>query len=125
VSAEMYMQKESISCLKPVMLIAALFNILSFARLRSIFDKTFTIPVVSYTNLGLLDSELLRFGNTEIKDAFLTAAVKYVPYFQITMSSYKEICTLSCNMYGTDKDRKRIKSILESFDKELKENTEE
>lgn len=125
VSTGMYRQKDSLSCLKPVMLIAPIYNLLSFKKLHSIFDKKFTIPVVSYTNLGLLDNELLRFGNTEIKDAYLTAAVKYVPYFQLTMSSYNGSCTISCNMYGTDKDRNRIRSILESFEKDISENTKE
>lgn len=123
VSGEMKRQKSDISCIKPVMLLGIGFRLLSFAKLRKVFNDSFTIPVVSYTNLGVLDRELLVFGNTEITDAYLTGAVKYVPYFQISVSSYDETITLTCNMYGTDDDRNRIRSILELFENEMSDNT--
>lgn len=123
VSAEMKRQKSDTSCIKPVLLFGLGFKLLSFKRLQSVFNNSFTIPVVSYTNLGVLDKQLLSFGDMETTDAFITAAVKYVPYFQITISSFDDVCTLSSSMYGTAEDREKIKRLLERFVNDIAENT--
>ena len=122
VSCEMKHQKSSHSCVKPVMVLTIAYRMFTFAYLKKLFSKSFTIPVVSYTNLGKIEKNRLGFGKTAITNAVMTGAVKYVPYFQITVSSFDEICTLSCNMYGTGNDRDRIKSLLKLFEKEILSN---
>jgi len=95
------------------------FHLLSYQKMQKIFGKIFTIPVISYTNIGIIDSKLLKFANADILDVFVTGAIKYVPYFQVAVSTYEERCTLSCNLYGTTKDMVWIKSFLEELSKEL------
>ncbi len=122
VSGEMKSQKSDKSCVKPVMILGAAYRIFSFAHLQKFFAKSFTLPVVSYTNLGIIEKSRLSFEKAEVLDAYLTGAVKYVPYFQISVSSFDGTCTLSCNMYGTEEDRAKIKSLLSSFENEISEN---
>lgn len=119
VSAQMRGQKRSDECLKPVKLLSALFKLLPFHTLRKTFGRAFTIPVISYTNLGILDENRLRLNDTEITAAFLTGAIKYVPYFQIAASTFRGTMTLTSNLHGTPEDRIRIGQILQAVENEM------
>lgn len=119
VSSQMKVQKESSSCLKSVIMLELVFHLLPFRVIQKIFGKLFTIPVTSYTNLGVIDKHVLRFGQTGIADAVLTGAIKYAPYFQIAVSTYDDACTLSCNLHGTPHDQVRIERFLEGMMGEL------
>ena len=52
---------------------------------------------------------------------YLTGAIKQVPYFQIAVSTYEGVCTISSNLYGTENDKKNIEQFLFDMRKELKE----
>lgn len=119
VSHQMKKQKENKNHLKPIMLLEFVFHIVPFRILQKSFHKLFTIPVVSYTNLGIIDKKSLQFGNTDIMEAFLTGAVKYVPYFQIAISTFDDNCTISCNLHGTTKDKIWIEAFLQEIKKEI------
>jgi NRPS condensation-like uncharacterized protein len=54
-----------------------------------------------------------------VKEAYLTGAVKYEPYFQVAVSTFDDNCTLSCNMYGTKHDRELLESFLAEMSDEL------
>jgi NRPS condensation-like uncharacterized protein len=119
VAGEMEKQKSSKACLKGIMLLEILSRVLPFGVLQKNFNKFFTIPVTSYTNLGVIDKKLFRFDGVVITDAYLTGAIKVVPYFQVSVSTYNNCCTLSCNLHGTQQDRACIERFLEWMDKEL------
>lgn len=84
-------------------------------------NEVFTIPVVSYTNLGVIDKKQLNFDNIEISHIYLTGAIKHVPYFQIAVSTYNGVCTISSNLFGSENDKKNIIYFLNEMKKELKE----
>jgi Uncharacterized protein containing a NRPS condensation (elongation) domain len=119
VSKQMKIQKMSIGCLKSVVMLEFVFHALPFKVIQGVFHNIFTIPVISFTNLGIIDKKLLRFGDTGIEDVYITGAVKYVPYFQIAISTYDDRCTISCNLHGTNQDRQWIEGFLEELSKEL------
>lgn len=119
ISSQMKAQKDNLACLKPLMLLMIAFKILPFRVLQDLFPKIFTIPKISYSNLGVLEKDRLRFGTQMPSDAFLTGAIKYIPYFQVAISSYDGMLTLSSNLYGTGKDKETIVSILKELHKEL------
>lgn len=119
VSKQMNAQKESRSCLKSMISMALSFRLIPFSVMRSAFTKVFTIPVVSYTNLGVIDQKTLKFGSLTATDAFLTGAVKRVPYFQIAISTFDGCCTLSSNMFGTADDRAAADRFLAEVRDEL------
>jgi NRPS condensation-like uncharacterized protein len=112
VSEQMKRQKQSDSCLKSIIMLEAAFKFLPFSLLQAKFDKVFTIPVLSYTNIGIIDDEKFRFANLEITDAFITSAIKHVPYFQIAVTSFKNRLTMSCNLHGTQQDKEQIEDFL-------------
>lgn len=112
-------QKDSTACLKGPLLYGLLYPFVSFRWLERNFSKLFTIPITSFTNLGVLDAKLLRFAGTSVTQAYMTAAIKRVPYFQITASTFEGCCTLTCNLYGTAQDRADIERFLEDMGNEL------
>lgn len=118
-SLQMRRQKEAGNCLKPVLLLDALFHILPLRVLQRMFHRVFKIPVLSYTNLGILKKEALRFGGFAVTGAFLTGAVKYVPYFQVAVSTFDGVMTLSCNLHGTLQDETDIAVFLKEMHDEM------
>jgi NRPS condensation-like uncharacterized protein len=119
VSSQLAEQKTSNACLKSVLLVEFAFRWIPFCFMKRLFPQLFTIPVTSYTNLGLLDAECLRFGTASVTGGLLTGAVKYSPYFQISVSSFEQTLTLSCNLYGTASDCATADAMLESVISEL------
>ncbi len=119
VSNQMKQQKSNDSCLKPVMMLELAMRFLPFRLMQKVFYQIFTIPVLSYTNLGIMDENRFRFKGTAIKDVYLTGAVKYVPYFQIAVSTYENVCTLSSNLYGTPEDEIHMNQFLVAVKNEL------
>lgn len=119
ISFQMNAQKSSKACLKGPILLNLLFHILPFYSLQRLFYSKFTIPVISYSNLGIIDQDLLRFGSNEVSEAYISGAVKYFPYFQVTASTFGGCCTLSSSFHGTERDKKTIEEFLEEMEREL------
>jgi NRPS condensation-like uncharacterized protein len=119
VAGQMQQQKSSTNCLKGVMLLEFIFRVFPFRAVQKILRKTHTIPVVSFTNLGVIDKQRLHFGVIGINDAYMTGAIRHVPYFQMAVSTYDDSCTLSSNLHGTPQDKVTIKDFLIQVQQEL------
>lgn len=119
ITRQMQAQKESLSCLKSMLSMQLAFRAIPFFILQSIFGKVFTMPVISYTNLGVIDQDALSFKGVRVTDACLTGAVKRVPYFQVAICTFDGRCTLSCNMFGTPDDRAKAEGFLKEVREEL------
>ncbi len=122
VSGQMSFQKQSNACLKGPMLFHMLFHILPFPAVQKSFLRISPVPVTSYTNLGILENDRLCFGGHVIEDAFISTAVKKVPYFQLSVSTYQGRCTLTSSLYGSEEDREFISGILNQIVQEIRLN---
>ena len=76
-------------------------------------------PLISMTNMGILDSTRISFGDQRPSDAFLCGSIKYKPYFQLALSSFDGELTLSVNLLGSNSDRDRIQSLFDEIEDEL------
>lgn len=119
VSRQMQEQKHSDACLKGPVLYHALFHLLPFAVMRKLFFKISPIPVISFTNLGTIGTEEFRFGDLSIEDAFIATAVKHVPSFQLSASTYEGRCTLTSSLYGTQADEETVARFLDRVEAEM------
>lgn len=119
VSDQLKSQKASNNCLKPVMTLELLSHIVPFHTMHAQFSKAYTVPIISYTNLGIVNADLLVFGDLAVEAAFLTGTIKYAPYFQLSISTYRQRCTLTSNMYGTKEDKRFIEQFLADVKNEL------
>lgn len=118
VASQLSEQKGSMNCLKGPMLLEFLFSVMPYPAVKKMFEKTFFIPVVSFTNLGILDADGLDFG-IPAADAYLTTAVKHPPFFQVSVSTFADCCTLSSNLCSTDRDRAVVERFLDRMMDEL------
>lgn len=119
VSKQMKINKSSNNCLKKPMMFHMLFHIVSFRTLKKLFYKLSSVPVTSYTNLGIINADKLCFDKLDIDDAFISTAVKYAPYFQVSISTYKNCCTMTSSFHGTKEDRKTIEGFFDCMECEL------
>lgn len=121
VSAQMRMQKEGNECLKGPMLFHLLYKIMPYAILKKVFFRISPVPVTSYTNLGNIDETRLHFKGTEIEDAFLATAMKPVPYFQLTVSTFRNQCTLTSCTCAEGKNLEVIQGLMDRIIIQIKD----
>lgn len=119
VAAQMKAQKESDACLKGPLLLHALARVVSRRRLEDAFFKAAGVPVVSFTNLGVIDEARLAFGAIKPENAFFATALKRPPSFQLSVSTFQDACTMTSSLYVNEDDFKRVKSFLEEVKGEL------
>ena len=93
VSEQMRIHKTGNVILKSVLL-WNIFARFPYPTLKRLYPKIIKQPIVSYTNLGIIDAKLLKFGDLTIREAYLTPAIKPRPYFQLNVSTYDNRCTL-------------------------------
>lgn len=119
VKKSMEHEKKSFSCLKGPMMLEIIFSILPYKFAKSLVSKTFHNPPIAMTNIGIIDEKRLSFYGTKIKDAYITGSIKYKPYFQVALTTFNNKMTFSINFYGTQKDKEKIHSFLQTLDDEL------
>ena len=61
-------------------------------------------PLLAVSNMGLLDEKAYTFDNLELKDGFISGAVKYKPFFLMSVTTLQNRVTLSTAIRGNDKD---------------------
>ncbi|MDR1209146.1 MAG: hypothetical protein LBK41_02360 [Clostridiales bacterium] len=120
VSARMGEHKSGKNVLKQVMLWDAAVRFLPLPVLKPCFRKFVAEPVISYTNLGVLEKERLCFASAPVKRAYMTASIKPRPYLQLTASTWDGYCTICCNIYGCESDRAFVRRLLDDIAVEIK-----
>ena len=80
----------------------------------------YTNPFIGMSNIGIIDDSKLVWGNVKTKDAFMTGAIKYKPYMQLALTTFKQEITLTISIYGTKDDKKVIEKFFKLYDDELK-----
>lgn len=113
-------EKTSIACMKSLILLEKIFDILPYKTAKNILSKSFSNPPIALTNIGILDSTRLSFGTSEITEAYMNGSIKNSPYFQMAISTFDNQATLSVNLYGTSSDKKIISDFLDDVVLELR-----
>lgn len=113
-------EKSGTACLKSITMLEKVFDILPYKTAEKIVDKSFSNALIAFTNIGILDKSRLLFGKTEMAGAYMTGSIKYAPYFQLAVSTFDNMPTLSINLYGTQSDREKISDFLDGVVGELK-----
>ncbi|RYL94931.1 hypothetical protein EWI07_04840 [Sporolactobacillus sp. THM7-4] len=97
-------QKNSLEPLKVYWELEEIYQTLPLNEAKQRFPKVYNIPLNGMTNIGILDENQLRFADLHIKDVYISGSVKYVPYFQIAVTTFRKAMTFSTNFHGTEKD---------------------
>jgi NRPS condensation-like uncharacterized protein len=115
VSCAMRKEKSSTACLKGPILLHAAAHIVPVSVLSRVFFAYAGIPVISYTNVGIVNSDMTSFAGVHCKDAYIATAVKHPPSFQVSVSTFQNIVTLSSCLYASKEDYVYVMSFLESI----------
>lgn len=81
--------------------------------------KHYANPLIGITNIGIIDSRRLAFGKVPIRDAYIAASIKYPPYFQLGLTTYRNSVTFTVNQYGLESDKEIIRQFFSLLDEEL------
>lgn len=72
-----------------------------------------------YSNVGIIDTEQLNFGDIKISDAYITMPVMRSPFFAIAISRFGESMTLSTSFTGVSVNKPIVEQLLRRIKKEL------
>lgn len=114
VTAQMAVHKRGAAALKSVMAWDLAVAALPYRYLASHFTRLVTFPALSYTNLGVLAEATIAFGAVPVESAHFSTAVKPSPFFQLTVSTFRGVPTLSANVAGDDEAAAFASGVLDA-----------
>lgn len=119
VHLETEMQKVRRRCFCGISLLENVYGIIPDFLLRGIVKAVYRLQPVSYTNIGVINDSLLTLHDCTITDCYLTGTYRRFPDFQLTCSTFKNICTLNCMLIGDVKDKESCLNIIRLVKQEL------
>ena len=70
-------------------------------------------PLIGMSNIGLLNDALLKLGDANLVDGFMTGAVKFKPYMQLALTTVKGVMTMTIAIRGNDEDKKIVEGFFD------------
>lgn len=106
-------QKESLDSYRGPFLLSMIFGLLHPSSVAiSLVSRIASAPMVSYSNLGIIEKDAISFGSAKPERAFISTAVKKAPSFQLSVSTFSDNLTMTSSFFGTQSDEKLINEIL-------------
>ncbi|MCO7126999.1 condensation domain-containing protein [Sporolactobacillus shoreicorticis] len=84
----------------------------SLSEAKRIFPSIYSIPVNGMTNIGIIDENKLTFADHVVRDVSISGSIKYAPYFQIAVTTFRKKITFCTNFHGTEQDRKFLDEFV-------------
>jgi NRPS condensation-like uncharacterized protein len=111
--------KESRICFAGIRTMGLLGDILPPARAQALVKRTSLVLPNSYTNMGIVDEQKLRFESCVTTDCFLTGSYRHSPGFQLSVSSFCGELSLCNTVLGSDQRRELCRGALKQIKDEL------
>ena len=70
-------------------------------------------PLIGMSNIGPLNDVLLKLGDANLVDGFMTGAVKFKPYMQLALTTVKGVMTMTIAIRGNDEDKKVVEKFFD------------
>lgn len=96
------------------------YSILPHAASEEIIKIGYSNPNMSMSNIGILKGKDFALSGHEPTDAFMSGAVKYKPFVLLTVTTYKNIITLSMCVRGNEEDKKIVNKFFDLMEKNIK-----
>lgn len=119
VHIEIELQKSRYLCFEGIKALNKAFHRVPRALLGQAIKASYRLLPVSYTNVGIINDKKLFFRDCTISDCFFTGTYRTAPDFQLTVSTYKNVCTLNCMLLGTINDESSGQNILDQVRQEI------
>ncbi|MCL6459810.1 MAG: hypothetical protein K6T85_17590 [Gorillibacterium sp.] len=111
--------KDEYTCFKLMSLLQILHSILPKRIVRLIIKRCYSIEPTSYSNLGVIDEHKIFFQGAAITECCLCGAYRPAPSFQVSISTYGNVCTISANMLGSENQKNAGMLLLEKMKSSL------
>ena len=95
------------------------YNFLPHAASEEIIKIGYSNPLMAMSNIGVLNPKSFALCGNEPTDAFMSGAVKYKPFVLLTVTTYKNVITLSMCVRGNDEDKKIVDSFFGLMEKNI------
>lgn len=107
--------KLNYSCFNGIPLLHSLYNKVPLYILNIFGKKLYKIFPISYTNFGVIDRDKLVFNGIKLNHCFLTGTYRISPDFQLSVSTYRNTCTLNCTLIGSENRKIMGLDLLEKI----------
>jgi NRPS condensation-like uncharacterized protein len=81
--------------------------------MRFFVRSLYSLGSTSYTNIGVVDERQVWFEGVDIVSCHMGSAYRPAPTFQISVSSFRNTCTLAANMLGSERQIETGARLLE------------
>ena len=112
---EMEGLKSKYDCLKMILPLQMIYAIFPPGIVRRISKQWYSIEPISYTNIGVIDQHKVFFDDAPITDCYLCGTYRQAPSFQVSISTFKNTCTLSSNMLCSENQSNIGMQVLETM----------
>ena len=102
-------------------LIKLAFSIFPAALAEACIKLGYNNPLIGMSNIGIIEDEAHSMGGVRLRDAFMTGAIKFKPYMQLALTTFRDEITFTVAQKASPKDCNKIKRLLELIDAELLE----
>lgn len=119
VHIEMALQRSRCRCFAGIRQLNGVFNWALYPVVAGAVKVTYRLLPISYTNIGSIDHNRLHFENSKIVNCYMTGSYRLPPDFQLTISTFQNVCTLNCTLVGSVGDDMTGQRILEHVKSEL------
>lgn len=119
VHLEMTLQKAGYRCFAGIRPLHCVFNKVFRPTLSCAVKAAYRVLPVSYTNMGIADHNRLYFKNIDVVSCSLAGTFRLPPDFQLTISTFRDVCTFNCTLAGSAGDEIIGQQILEQVKSEL------
>jgi len=79
----------------------------------------FKNPLIGISNIGIVDEKKFAFDGATMTDAYMTGSVKYPPYMQLALSTFRNTITHTIAVYGTQADHEMFRRFFDFYKDEL------
>lgn len=100
-------------------LLRGVFKYVPYSLAKFLIGTFFKNPLIGISNIGIVDEKKLNFGGSVPEYLYFTGSIKYAPYYQLALTTYKNAITFSTAIYGTEKDRLKVKELFEFLRQEI------
>ena len=76
-------------------------------------------PLCALSNIGIIDDAKIKMSEIQAEYSYLTGGIKFKPFFQLALTTYKNVITLSLAIKCSDQDEIKIKEFYKFFIEEI------
>lgn len=106
--------KDRKTFLQSIPKLQSIYHKLPIFLVRWIISNHYHVQSVSYTNFGILDQQFY-FEDDVILHCMLTGSFRRVPQFQLAVSTYSGVCTLSFCMIGSHLNKEEGHDMIKNI----------